>query len=210
MILTGPQIEAEVARRTITIDPFHPAQINPNSYNFRLGELLLVYEEEVLDPAVENKHRTCRIPDEGISLEPDRIYLGSTAEVIGSTEFVPIIRARSSTARLGLFVHVTADLIDLGAFGRLTLQLHAVQPVRIYAGMEIGQVTFWRTRGERVLYDGKYQGSTGPVASRSHQDWETRVLGGRSSVDSLGCGDQGGPSRRGDRGGATGVRPRHP
>lgn len=87
---------------------------------------------------------------------------------------MPIIRARSSIARLGLFVHVTADLIDLGSFGQLTLQLHAVQPVRIYPGMLIGQVTFWEATGERVLYDGKYQHSRGPQPSKAHLDIEAR------------------------------------
>src|SRR5215475_9874622 len=166
MILTGPEIATEVGRGAITITPFLPSQINPNSYNFRLHDELIVYEEEILDPSVENMYTSILLSREGIVLESDRIYLGSTVEVIGSTQYVPIIRARSSTARLGLFVHVTADLIDLGAVGRLTLQMHAVQPVRVYPDMEIGQVTFWRTQGERVQYAGKYQASTGPVPSK--------------------------------------------
>jgi dCTP deaminase len=175
MILTGSEIAAEVARCGIVIAPFRASQVNPNSYNFRLGDTMIVYEEEVLDPSVENKYRTIILPEEGLVLESDRIYLGSTVEVIGSTEYVPIIRARSSIARLGLFVHVTADLIDLGSIGRLTLQLHAVQPVRVYPDMEIGQVTFWRTLGERVQYDGKYQGSNGPVPSKSFLDWQAQT-----------------------------------
>lgn len=172
MILTGPEIDREVSRGAITITPFNVDRLNPNSYNFCLGDTLVVYESEVLDPAVENKHRFVTIPDHGYMLAADRIYLGASAEIIGSSEYVPIIRARSSTARLGLFVHVTADLIDLGFVGRLTLQLHAVQSIRIYPNMEIGQVTFWRPQGEKVQYEGKYQGATGPVPSKSHEDWK--------------------------------------
>ena len=172
MILTGSEIKKEVLRGAITIEPFKASQLNPNSYNFRLSELILVYDEYVLDAARANKSHVMVIPQGGLVLEPDRIYLGATSEIIGSSEYVPIVRARSSTARLGLFVHVTADLIDLGYFGQLTLQLHAVQPTRIYADMEIGQVTFWKTRGERVNYDGKYQGSIGPAPSKSYLDWE--------------------------------------
>jgi dCTP deaminase len=173
MILTGPEIEKEVSRGAITIRPFNATQLNPNSYNFRLSETVAVYDEYILDVASENRSSTLLVPPEGIVLEPDRIYLGATVEGIGSLEYVPIIRARSSTARLGLFVHVTADLIDLGAVGQLTLQLHAVQRTRVYAGMEIGQVTFWQTRGEKVCYRGKYQGSIGPVPSKSFLDWQT-------------------------------------
>ena len=171
MILTGPEIAKEVLKGVIVISPFREAQINPNSYNIRLSEIIAVYEDRVLDAAHENKSRTIYIPDEGMVLEPDVIYLGSSVEIIGSSEYVPIVRARSSTARLGLFVHVTADLVDLGYIGQLTLQLHAVQEVRIYANMEIGQVTFWKTQGERTQYCGKYQGSIGPATSKSYLDW---------------------------------------
>src|SRR5690242_20051493 len=105
MILTGPEITREVSRGTITISPFDEKQINPNSYNFRLADTLVVYEEEILDPSVNNRHKIFSIPSRGIILKPDRIYLGATLEVIGSDTYVPIIRARSSVARLGLFVH---------------------------------------------------------------------------------------------------------
>jgi dCTP deaminase len=72
--------------------------------------------------------------------------------------------------RLGLFIDITADLIDLGSINQWTLQLHCVQPVRVYPGMLIGQVTFWKTLGRRTLYNGKYQHLESPVASLSHQD----------------------------------------
>lgn len=160
-------------RGAITIEPFNVSQLNPNSYNFQLSDTIVVYDEYILDAAKENKSHVMTVPGDGIVLEPDRIYLGATSEVIGSNEYVPIIRARSSTARLGLFVHVTADLIDLGYFGQVTLQLHAVQPTRIYPDMEIGQVTFWKTQGERIRYCGKYQGSIGPMPSKSYLDWES-------------------------------------
>jgi dCTP deaminase len=103
-------------------------------------------------------------------LHPDRIYLVNTEEVMGSTRFVPIIRGRSSVGRLGVFIDITADLIDLGSINQWTLQLHAVHPVRIYPGMLIGQVTFWTTFGRRVQYGGKYQGRRSPVPSLSYLD----------------------------------------
>jgi len=173
MILTGPEIERQVSRGAIVIDPFDRGRLNPNSYNVRLAETIAVYDEYVLDSARENKVSVEKISEEGRLLSRDRIYLGATIETIGSDQFVPIVRARSSTARLGVFVHVTADLVDLGYIGQLTLQLHAVQGARIYAGMEIGQVTFWTTQGDRTLYNGKYQGSIGPIPSKSFLDWKS-------------------------------------
>lgn len=174
MILTGPEIAAQVKQGAIRISPYDEERVQPNSYDFHLGETIGWYTCEVLDCARENPFEARRIPTEGMVLEPHRIYLASTREEIGSDVYVPIMRARSSTARLGLFVHCTADLIDIGSYGQFTLQLHAVQPVRIYPGMLIGQVTFWLPQGDIVLYEGKYQGSHGPRPSLVHRDFEIR------------------------------------
>jgi dCTP deaminase len=171
MILTGPEIARQHERGRITIDPFDPGRVNPNSYNFCLGPALKVYTGLVLDVARRNPVRELNIPAGGMVLEPGRIYLGSTVEIMGSDHYVPIVRARSGVARLGLFVHVTADLIDIGSVNQWTLQLHAVQPVRIYAGLVVGQVTFWTTQGEIALYQGKYQGCRGPQESQLYRDF---------------------------------------
>jgi dCTP deaminase len=77
---------------------------------------------------------------------------------------------------MGLFVHVTADLIDIGSHNQWTLQLHAVQPLRIFTNMLIGQVTFWAVQGEISLYEGKYQGSMGPRPSEIYRDFEGAPL----------------------------------
>jgi dCTP deaminase len=172
MILTGPRIQQEVTSGAIRISPFNPEQLNPNSYDVRLGSVLKVYKEHVLDSRRSNETETLHIPPEGFELRPDKIYLGHTAEEIGSNRFVPVLRGKSSTGRIGLFVHITADLIDLGSHGQFTLMLHAVQPVRIYPDMRIGQVTFWSVLGEISLYQGKYQGSQGPRASELYRDFE--------------------------------------
>ncbi len=174
MILTGPAITSRVKDGDIRIDPFDVQLAQPNSYDFHLGDQIGFYTSHVLDCARDNPFEQHPIHTGGFELQPDRIYLACTRERIGSDHVVPIIRARSSIARLGLFVHVTADLIDLGSFGQLTLQLHAVQPVRIYPGIRIGQVTFWEATGERVLYDGKYQHSHGPQPSKAYLDFEAR------------------------------------
>ncbi|MFI6324805.1 dCTP deaminase [Nonomuraea sp. NPDC050556] len=171
MILTGLEITRQHREGRLTIDPFTPEQVNPNSYNFRLGSTLKTYVPEVLDVAKPNPAVEITIPEDGFVLRPDRIYLGHTVEVMGSDHYVPIIRARSSIARLGLFVHVTADLIDIGSHNQWTLQLHAVQPVRVYPGLLIGQVTFWQVHGKITLYEGKYQGSRGPRESEIHRDF---------------------------------------
>jgi dCTP deaminase len=172
MILTGKKIENEVKKGRIIITPFNKCQLNPNSYNFALGKTIKIYKNYILDPKIDNETETLEIPKDGLVLDPKRLYLGHTKEVMGSNYYVPVIRGRSSTGRLGLFVHITSDLIDIGSINQWTLMMHAVQKVRIYPGMLIGQVTFWRVLGKIKLYSGKYQGSHGPVSSQIYKDFQ--------------------------------------
>lgn len=170
MILTGPAIHNAVLNGDITISPYDSRHIQPNSYDFHLGTTIKVYTDPILDPRRPNPVQEYVIPEEGLTLDPGILVLGHIAETIGSTKYVPIIKGISSVGRLGLFIVITADLVDLGAVGKWTLQLSCVQPVTIYPGMRIGQMTFWTTEGEPLLYSGKYQGSLGPMESQSWRD----------------------------------------
>jgi dCTP deaminase len=170
MILTGSAITDAVHRGDIVIRPFCPDQIGPNSYDFRLGDRCRTYVERVLDAARPNPTVEQRVGPEGLVLEPDRVYLFNTEEEMGSTRYVPVIRGRSSFARLGVFIDITADLIDIGSVNQWTLQLHAVMPVRVYPRMLVGQVTFWCVQGEVDLYRGKYVRYESPVPSLAYTD----------------------------------------
>lgn len=172
MILTGSEIEECVNRGDIRIKPFDSKNLNPNSYNFHLGSYVYVYKNSILDPKVPQETIRIDIPDDGLILYPGTLYLGFTQEIMGSEKYVPIISGRSSTGRLGLFIHITANLIDIGSINNWTLQMHATQPVKVYKGMSIGQVTFWKTQGKIHLYDGKYQGSSGPMSSQIWRDFD--------------------------------------
>lgn len=165
MLLTGARIEREVQEGRIHLAPFDRKQLNPNSYNVRLDQELIVYDDPILDARVAPTTRTIAIPDEGLVLEPGELYLGATMEEAGSDHYVPMLFGRSSIARLGLFVQITAPLGDLGYVGRWTLQLTPIRPLRIYAGTPLAQLMFLEVSGERELYAGKYQGATGARAS---------------------------------------------
>ena len=171
MILTGKEIKKKVKSEKIIIEPFDENALNPNSFNFRLGDFVKVYKNKILDPKVKQEVEVIKIPDEGLVLSTNKVYLGYTREKMGSNYYVPIMSGRSSTGRLGLFVHITADLIDIGSINHWTLQMHATQPVKIYKGMLIGQVTFWKPQGEIDLYKGKYQGSKEPMESQIWKDF---------------------------------------
>lgn len=152
---------------SLTIDPWNPAQVNPNSYNLRLGPKLMVYvREEVnqpywlpptLDMKLKPQVRECLIPPDGYVLQPGVLYLGSTLEYTETHGYVPIIEGRSSVGRLGLCIHVTAGFGDCGFCGHWTLEMTVVHPLRIYAGVEICQIAYTTLVGEPLDYRGKYQ-----------------------------------------------------
>ena len=116
MILSGKEIARHIGRE-IVIEPYDPARLNPNSYNLSLAPELLVYENEVLDMKTPNPARRIEIPEEGLLLEPGRLYLGRTNEFTKTDRYVPMLEGRSSTGRLGLFIHVTAGFGDVGFAG---------------------------------------------------------------------------------------------
>lgn len=171
MILTGSEIKKQVDMKRIHIVPFIPENLNPNSYNFRLGNKLKIYTEEVLDPAKQNPYIEIDIPEEGFVLQPNQLYLGFTMEEMGSDYYVPIMQARSSIGRLGLYIYLNSGLGDLGFKRQWTLELHSVHKLRIYPGMKIGQMLFWKPKGTIVLYDGKYKDSKGPEVSQIWRDF---------------------------------------
>jgi dCTP deaminase len=170
MILTGPEITAAASDGRIRISPFSADQVNPNSYNVRLGETLLTYTADVVDAYEPNPTAEVRIGGDGYVLRPDQLYLGHTVEQVGSDLYVPLLFGRSSVGRLGLFVEITAPIGDIGFHGQWTLMLSPVRPLRVYPGMKIGQVMFFVSAGEIELYDGKYQSAVGPQESRYWRD----------------------------------------
>ena len=121
MILSGREIERAVGT-DIIIEPFERSKVNPNSYNLTLHNELLVYENEILDMKKPNPTKKLVIPEEGLLLEPNKLYLGRTKEFTTTSKYVPMLEGRSSTGRLGLCIHVTAGFGDIGFAGYWTLK----------------------------------------------------------------------------------------
>ncbi len=171
MILSGKEIKNRL-NKDICIDPFHEKQLGPNSYNLRLHHELMVYDEPVLDLKKEHKVQTVMIPQEGLVLEPGKLYLGRTVEYTKTDKLVPMIEGRSSIGRLGLFIHITAGFGDVGFRGFWTLEIFCVQPIRIYAGVEICQIFYHTIEGEYVNYAStKYQNNQGIQPSMLYKEF---------------------------------------
>lgn len=174
MILSGKEIAKHIGKEII-IEPFDKNKINPNSYNLTLHNELLVYKNDELDMKIPNETEKLVIPPEGLVLQPGKLYLGRTVEFTKTETFVPMLEGRSSTGRLGLFVHVTAGFGDIGFAGFWTLEIFCVQPIRVYAGVDICQIYYHAIMGDYALYNsGKYQNNTGIQPSLMYKDFEKK------------------------------------
>jgi dCTP deaminase len=172
MILTGTEIRKEIGKNII-IEPYAESQLNPNSYNLRLHKDLLVYDAVELDMRKENKAHRIEVPQEGLLLEPFKLYLGRTLEYTETHNLVPMLEGRSSIGRLGLFVHITAGFGDTGFKGFWTLEMFCIQPIRIYANIEICQVYYHTVLGTITPYkSNKYQNNSSIQPSLLHKDFE--------------------------------------
>jgi dCTP deaminase len=175
MILTGTRISEEVAAGNIVISPFSSDNLNPSSYSYHMGD-------EILEQSVDcdgNEHDAGEprpIDARGVLLQPKRLYLTNTHEHIGSRKYVTLLSGCRPVAQLGLFVQLSANLGNLGDAHRWTLELTCVQPVTIYPGQLIGQLTFWQPLGAMTYYSGQYTAHSRPVGNLwgSPSDWGRR------------------------------------
>lgn len=165
MILSDIMIQMAIAKGEIVIEPYNPACLGTNSYDVHLSKFLATYNAEVLDAKLPNEIRHFEIPEEGIVLQPGVLYLGSTIEYTETHKTVPFLEGKSSVGRLGIDIHATAGKGDVGFCNHWTLEISCTQPVRVYAGMPIGQLIYFQVAGEISRYyhmksDAKYNEKT--------------------------------------------------
>jgi len=151
MILSGKKIKEEVKNGNINIEPFDEKLLNPNSYNYHLNNVIYEITDEIIDPKEKSNIEKINLTEDGYILKPNKLYLGSTKEKIGSSKYVTQLIGRSSVGRLGIFLQVTAPLGHVGCNHCWTLELRVVQPIKIYPNMKIGQVSFWNIFGATDL-----------------------------------------------------------
>lgn len=171
MILSGKEIKKNIGG-DIIIEPYDDSRLNPNSYNLRLADELLVYSNSILDMKAENPVRRIVIPDGGLLLAPGKLYLRRTVEYTKTNRFIPMLEGRSSIDRLGLYIHVTAGFGDVGFSGYWTLELHCIHPLVIYPNVEVCQIYYHTIQGDYNPYiSGKYQNNDGVQPSMLWKDF---------------------------------------
>jgi dCTP deaminase len=156
MILSDKRILEEIEKGNIIIEPYDRKYLGTNSYDVHLGKYLATYSEREIDAKKHNPIIHFEIPEEGFVLQPNTLYLGVTLEYTETHAHVPFLEGKSSTGRLGIDIHATAGKGDVGFCNTWTLEISATQPVRIYAGMPIGQLIYFAVEGEiEVKYNTK-------------------------------------------------------
>ncbi len=166
MILTDKEILEQMGKKTIVVEPYDRKCLGTNSYDVHLGKTLALYKDEVLDARKHNEIELFEIPEEGYVLQPDKLYLGVTHEYTETHAHVPFLEGKSSVGRLGIDIHATAGKGDVGFCNFWTLEISVKQPVRIYAGMPIGQLIYFVVKGEvEVMYNKKPNAKYNPKAS---------------------------------------------
>ncbi len=152
MILSDKKILEAIESGEIIIEPYNRECLGTNSYDVHLGKFLAVYEDEVLDARKHNTVKHFEIGDEGFVLQPGQLYLGVTQEYTETHNSVPFLEGKSSIGRLGIDIHATAGKGDVGFCNTWTLEISCVHPVRVYAGMPIGQLIYFALEGEIDRY----------------------------------------------------------
>ena len=186
MIYSDRSIKEAIDAGKILIDPYEPSYVQPSSVDLRVGDgfrIFVNHRYSEIDPRSPQEDLTqlIEVGEEPFMLHPGEFVLGSTLERVGLGEdVVARLEGKSSLGRLGLLIHSTAGFIDPGFEGHITLELSnvATLPIAIYPGMKIGQVSFYQMTtpadnpyGSPQL-GSKYQGQSGPTASRSHRDFD--------------------------------------
>lgn len=192
MLLSDRDILTEVDLGRVGINPWDPAMLQPSSVDVRLDRFFRVFENHRyphIDPAEDQSELTREVVVEGhddpFILHPGEFALGSTYEVVSLPDDVAArVEGKSSLGRLGLLTHATAGFIDPGFTGHVTLELAnvATLPIKLWPGMKIGQLCFFRLTSPAEhpygseKYGSRYQGQRGPTPSRSFQNFHrTRI-----------------------------------
>jgi dCTP deaminase len=165
--------------------------IQPSSIDVRLDKFFRLFDNHkypFIDPAEEQPDLTRGlevVEGEPFILHPGEFVLGSTFEQVTLPDDIAArLEGKSSLGRLGLLTHSTAGFVDPGFSGHVTLELSnvATLPIKLWPGMKIGQLCFFRLSSSSEnpygseKYGSRYQGQRGPTASRSWKNFHKTAL----------------------------------
>jgi len=203
LLLNENEIKNELIKRSINIIPLiDEIQIGATSVDIRLGTSFQLYNANhsgILDTVsydtINKMEGNSIFIDldylEGIVLAPNQFMLGHTMEYLVLPNYIAAeLEGRSSYARLGIEIHMTAGFVEPGFNGVLTLELFNAgpNPVKIYPGLRIGQLRFFRCTSTKRPYSrniyAKYKGLIRHNESLLMKDYEIACF--REELDKKG------------------------
>jgi dCTP deaminase len=180
LILTDREIKLALQKELIVIDPAPDEKaFSSTAVDLTLDEYINEFKEAsgAIEQAVDPSHRDfqpektlalisdqIKIPADGYLLKPHFLVLAWTKEyvsLISHHRVAARVEGKSSLARLGLGVHVTAPTIHAGFDGHIRLEMmnHGKLPIRLRTGMRICQLIFEQTLGTPEKgYQGQFSG----------------------------------------------------
>ncbi|MEQ4206305.1 dCTP deaminase [Actinopolymorpha sp. B17G11] len=186
MLLSDRDIRLELDKARVVLDPFDPTLVQPSSVDVRMDRFFRVFENHRyphIDPAEEQPDLTRLVEcekGEAFILHPGEFVLASTYEIITLPDDIAArLEGKSSLGRLGLLTHSTAGWIDPGFSGHVTLELSnvATLPIKLWPGMKIGQLCFFRLSSPAeypygsTQHGSRYQDQRGPTPSKSYRNF---------------------------------------
>jgi dCTP deaminase len=192
MLMSDRDIRASIEAGQIGLDPLEMGLLQPSSIDVRLDRFFRLFDNHkyaFIDPAEQQDDLTRLVevdPTESFILHPGEFVLGSTFEFVTLPDDVAArLEGKSSLGRLGLLTHSTAGFVDPGFKGHVTLELSnvATLPIKLWPGMKIGQLCFFKLTSPSEhpygseKYSSRYQGQRGPTASRSHKNFYRTDVG---------------------------------
>lgn len=162
-VLAKQEIIDHIKSGKIKVDPFDESKVGPASIDFHLGKTFRIFEKMngnfVVGEKVDYKKATKKIEvEDSITLLPGESVHGITVESLTlPSNLCGWIQGRSTLARVGLLVHITANFIHPGTEGQQVLEMTNAGPMalEIKTGIPICQIIFEETRGE-ANYTGKF------------------------------------------------------
>ncbi len=190
--MSDRDIRASIEAGQIGLEPLEMGLLQPSSIDVRLDRFFRLFDNHkyaFIDPAEQQDELTRLIevdPTEPFILHPGEFVLGSTYEFVTLPDDVAArLEGKSSLGRLGLLTHSTAGFVDPGFKGHVTLELSnvATLPIKLWPGMKIGQLCFFKLTSPSEhpygseKYASRYQGQRGPTASRSYKNFYRTDVG---------------------------------
>lgn len=159
MILSKPEILAEIQKGNLKITPFEKANVGECSVDLRLGNEFRVFSKQkplkiTEEPFLWQKQTKKLVlkKNQTITLKPNQLLLGITLEKIKMPKHLcGFIEGRSRFARMGLMVHVSSGLIQPGVENKQVLEIVNLSPseVTLTPGLRICQVVFEQLTSEQ-------------------------------------------------------------